>query len=114
MIFRTLMTLAVAVVVTVTHFGPTAAAQEPTVTLTIRNHKFEPSEAEVPAGAKIKLVIKNADSTVEEFDSIELHRKKVVPGGQEGTIYIGPLKPGRYEFFGGFNPKSARGQLLVK
>ena len=29
-------------------------------------------------------------------------------------IYIGPLKPGRYEFFGDFNPTTARGHIIVK
>ena len=38
----------------------------------------------------------------------------LAPGGQEITIYIGPLKPGRYEFLGHFNPKTARGNIVAK
>ena len=41
-------------------------------------------------------------------------REKVVKGGQEGTLYVGPFKPGTYEFFGDFNPKTARGQIVAK
>jgi hypothetical protein len=112
-ILRPIIAVALAIA-TVTGFVPPAAAQEPTFNLTIRDHKFEPLELEVPAGVKIKLLVKNADPTPEEFESIELRREKVIPGGQEGVIFVGPLKAGRYEFFGDFNPKSARGHLVAK
>jgi len=61
-----------------------------------------------PGRSKDALIVKNDDPTPEEFESTELRREKVVPGGQQVTVYIGPLKPGRYEFFGDFNPKTAR------
>jgi hypothetical protein len=89
-------------------------ADEPTFPLTIKNHQFEPTELEVPANTKVRLVVKNADPTPEEFESTELKREKVIQGGREATIIIGPLKPGRYEFFGEYNPKTARGFVVVK
>ena len=52
--------------------GTPAAAQEPTYTLVIKAHKFQPTEIEVPAGQKIALIVKNDDPTPEEFESIEL------------------------------------------
>ena len=114
MISRVLIAAAVAVVTaSATNIAP-AAAEEPTVTLTIKDHKFDPAEVEIPAGTKVKLIVKNADSTPEEFESHELHREKVIAGGQQAIIFVGPLKPGRYEFFGEFNPKSARGHLVAK
>jgi heme/copper-type cytochrome/quinol oxidase subunit 2 len=91
-----------------------AAAQEPTYTLGIKDHQFQPTEIEVPAGQKIALIVKNNDSTPEEFESTELRREKVVAGGEQITVYIGPLKPGKYEFFGDFNPKTARGHIIAK
>jgi Cupredoxin-like domain len=94
--------------------APAPAADPPSYTLTIRQHRFEPTELEIPAGQKIALVVKNLDTTPEEFESLELHREKVVAGGGEITVYIGPLKPGRYEFFGDFNPDTARGHLIAK
>jgi Cupredoxin-like domain len=94
--------------------GGVAWADDPTVQLTIRNHRFEPAELPVPANVKVKLVVKNADDTPEEFESIELRREKVVPGGQEIIIFVGPLKPGTYEFFGDFHPQTARGHLIAK
>jgi hypothetical protein len=94
--------------------GTSAIAQEATYTLVIKDHKFQPTEIEIPAGKKIALIVKNEDPTPEEFESNELRREKVVAGGQEITVYIGPVKPGRYEFFGDFNPKTARGHIIAK
>ena len=91
-----------------------ARAEEGTYTLTIKDHRFTPTEIEIPAGKKIALTVKNLDATPEEFESTELHREKVVTGGQEIIVYIGPLQPGRYEFFGDFNPQTARGHIVAK
>jgi plastocyanin len=91
-----------------------ASAQDPAFTLVIKDHQFQPTEIEVPAGQKITLTVKNNDSTPEEFESTELRREKVVAGGEQITVYIGPLKPGKYEFFGDFNPKTARGHIIAK
>jgi hypothetical protein len=79
-----------------------------------QDHKFQPTEIEIPAGKKIELIVKNEDSTPEEFESTRLKREKVIPGGQQITVSMGPLKPGRYEFFGEFNPKTARGHIVAK
>jgi hypothetical protein len=43
------------------------AADTPSVSLTLRNHRFEPVELEVPAGQKIELHVINADPTPAEF-----------------------------------------------
>jgi plastocyanin len=91
-----------------------AGAEEATFKLTIRNHRFEPAELMVPAGQKIKLEIKNLDATPEEFESHELNREKVVPANATVVIFVGPLKPGRYPFFGEFNKDSAKGVLIAK
>jgi len=83
-------------------------------TLTIREHRFEPAELEVPAGKKIKLVVKNEDSTPEEFESRSLKREKVIPGKSQATVSIGPLDPGTYDFFGEFHEESAKGRIVAK
>lgn len=93
--------------------GP-ALAQNATASLTIRDHKFTPEQLEVPAGQKIELTVVNADPTPEEFESGELRREKVVAAGQQIVVYIGPLRPGSYEFFGDFNPTTARGHIVAK
>lgn len=91
-----------------------AAAEEPNFTLRIKNHVFEPAELTVPANTRIKLIVKNEDPTPEEFESLSLRREKVVKGNSEIVVNIGPLAPGRYEYFGEFNPKTARGAIVAK
>jgi plastocyanin len=91
-----------------------AWADDPQFTLVIKEHRFTPAELQVPAGVKIKLVIKNEDSTPEEFESTELHREKVVPPGQQIQVVVGPLDAGTYGFFGDFHKDSARGKLIAK
>jgi plastocyanin len=94
--------------------GQPALAQEQSFRLTIKDHKFEPTELEIPANTKVTLQVKNEDPTAEEFESSTLHREKVVPAGKEVSIFVGPLKPGRYEFIGDFNRATARGAIVVK
>ncbi|MBU3693439.1 MAG: cupredoxin domain-containing protein [Rhodocyclaceae bacterium] len=91
-----------------------AFANNPEVALSIREHRFEPAEVKVPAGQKVKLVVTNHDNTPEEFESHEMNREKLIPAGKTVTIFIGPLKPGRYPFFGEFNEKTARGVVIAE
>ena len=89
-------------------------SNENSQSLVIENHRFIPSEFSVPAGKKIKLQINNKDSTPEEFESHDLNREKIIPAQSTVTIYIGPLKPGRYSFFGEFNEKTAQGIVIAE
>jgi plastocyanin len=91
-----------------------ALAQDAEARLVIRDHRFEPKELTVPAGKKVKLVVENQDGTAEEFESYELNREKVVPPKGQVTLYVGPLKPGRYPFFGDFHKDTAQGVLIAK
>ncbi len=89
-------------------------AADPVVRLSIHEHRFEPAELSVPANQKVKLLIRNLDSSAEEFESYELKREKVIPGNTEGVVFIGPLAPGSYPFFGDFNQATAQGWVIVK
>ncbi len=83
-------------------------------TLTLRNHRFVPAELTIPANTKVKLVVVNEDATPEEFESHELNREKIVTGKGRISVYVGPLKPGRYPFFGEFHMDTAQGVLIAK
>jgi hypothetical protein len=91
-----------------------AVAQTPVFEIEIREHLFFPAEFEIPANQKVKLIIYNRDATPEEFESYELNREKVIVGNSQGIVFIGPLKPGEYPFFGEFNLKTALGKIIVK
>lgn len=93
--------------------GPAFGA-DPEFTILLKDHRFAPAEIKVPAGVKVKLIIDNQDGTPEEFDSFPLNREKIVFANSKGIVFIGPLKPGRYEFMGEFNQKSAKGVVIAE
>lgn len=95
-------------------FSIAAWAADTDVALSIREHRFEPAEVRVAAGQKIRLVVHNQDGTPEEFESHELNREKLIAPGAKATIFVGPLNPGRYPFFGEFNEKTARGVIIAE
>jgi len=83
-------------------------------TLVFHNHRFEPDRIQVPAGAKFQLKVKNTDDTADEFESVDLNREKLVAPGQTITVFLGPLTPGEYKFFGDFHQDTAQGVLVAK
>jgi hypothetical protein len=97
-----------ALAISVAQAGPAEFA------LVIKDHKFVPTELVVPAGQKIRLVVENQDPTAEEFESYSLNREKIVAGNGKIVLFVGPLEPGRYEFFGEFNMATARGWLVAR
>ncbi len=88
-------------------------AQNPTFSIAIHDNAFDPPELTVPAGQKIELRVTNERAAASEFESAELRREKVVTPGQQITVYVGPLRPGTYEFFDDFNPQT-RGHLIAR
>lgn len=88
------------------------ASPPPTLQLTIKNRVFTESNLLVPANTKVKLVVKNEDSIPAEFESTDLSREVVVPGHAFVVVYIGPLSPGKYNFFNDFN-HAAQGWVVV-
>jgi plastocyanin len=89
-----------------------ALAQEK-VSIAIRDDGFAPAEVQVPAGVKIELSITNQQQRAAEFESTALRREKVITPGATATVYVGPLQPGRYEFFDDFRPAN-RGFLVAR
>lgn len=91
----------------------TCLAAPPTFDLVIHDHGFAPPSLAIPANTRVKLRVKNARRLPSEFESFELNREKVVPGGTIVTVWIGPLKPGKYKFFDDFNP-GVTGWIVVE
>lgn len=90
-----------------------AHAEMPVFELQIKDHQFTPAELQIPSGTKVKLLVRNMDSSPEEFESYELNREKIIPGNSEATVYIGPLERGTYGFFGEFHMDTAVGKIIV-
>src|SRR3974390_2506336 len=74
-----------------------------TLSLTLKNHQFDPAEIHAPPGKQIAIHVKNLNDIVSEFESSDLHFEKIVPVGKEVTVYVHPLQPGRYNFFDDFH-----------
>jgi heme/copper-type cytochrome/quinol oxidase subunit 2 len=90
------------------------ASEVPTYTLTIKNHRYEPTTLRVPADTKIKIKVVNKDSTPEEFESNDFNREKIVMPHGTITVFVGPLKAGEYKFFGDFHQDTAQGILIAE
>jgi plastocyanin len=91
-----------------------AYAQEQKFLIQIKDHKFIPEKLEIPANQKFKLIVENLDKTLEEFESTDLKKEKIIGGGKKVIIVIEPLKTGEYNFFGDFHQKTAKGKIIVK
>ena len=92
---------------------PAMAKADP-IGVTIKDHRFTPSEIHVPAGKPATLNIKNEDETAEEFESHELKIEKVIAGGTSGTVRLRPLDPGKYPFIGEYHEDTAKGVIVAE
>lgn len=90
-----------------------AMAADPQVTIVLKDHAFTPNEVPIPAGTKVELLLQNQQSVTAEFESHSLHREKIVQPGGQISVFVGPLKAGRYEFFDDFH-SATRGFLVAK
>ncbi len=94
--------------------GIAFAAEMPQYTLTIKDHKFQPTQLTVPADTQFKVRVDNQDSTPSEFESSDFNREKIVLPGSQITVFIGPLAKGKYKFFDDFHQDTGQGVLIVQ
>ena len=69
-----------------------AAAEMPSVSLTLKDHKFAPSGVTIPANTRVRFLVKNLDATAAEFESDDFKAEKVVPPGQEVIVLVRPAE----------------------
>ena len=90
-----------------------AFAADDVVNLTLKDHKFSPDGVTIPAGKKVKFVVKNLDATP-AGSSDDFKAEKVVPAGKSVEILVGPLKAGTYEFHDEYHEAQSKTHLTVK
>ena len=88
------------------------AADAVTLSLTLKDHKFDPAEVHAPPGTPIEFQVKNLNDIVSEFESSDLHFEKIVPVGSEAVVYVRPQQPGKYNFYDDFHHET-QGYLIV-
>lgn len=106
--------LASAAIAAALAIAPLATQAADDFTLTIKDHKFSPAELKVPANKRVTITVVNADPTPEEFESDELKVEKIIAGNSKAIVRVGPLKPGRYGFFGEFHEDTAKGVVIAE
>jgi hypothetical protein len=94
--------------------GGSVSVRAQELTITIKDHRFEPTEMKVPAKKRFTVIVVNEDPTPEEFESLSMKVEKIIPGKSKGVVRIGPLDPGRYDFFGDFNQDTAKGVMIAE
>lgn len=90
------------------------AEQASSLSVSIKDHRFEPAELHAAANTPITIEVKNLDATPEEFESKSLKVEKVVAGNATITVKIRPLAVGRYRFVGEYHEDTAKGELVVE
>lgn len=85
-----------------------------TFKLIIQDGQFYPNHIKVPTGQKIKIIIHNIGKTIAEFESIELHKEKVLAPGARSFIVIAPLRPGKYKFYDDFHLNMPQGLIIAQ
>lgn len=93
--------------------GVARAQQAGSVSISVKDHHFQPAELHAPANQALTIHVKNLDSAPMEFESVSLRVEKVVVADGEGAVSVRPLAPGRYEFFDDFHQQT-RGTLVVQ
>jgi plastocyanin len=110
---RHVLVAAVALVSTAPLVLRGAAAEDAvSLSLTIKDGKFEPAELHAPAGRALEVHVTNLNTIPSEFESSDLHIEKIVPAGKEAVVRVRPQQPGRYNFFDDFH-RETRGVLVV-
>ncbi len=87
--------------------------QSASVGISVKDHRFQPSQISAPANRPISIRVKNLDTAPMEFESVALRVEKVIAPGSEGVVNVRALAPGRYEFFDDFHQET-RGVLVVE
>lgn len=91
-----------------------AAADDATLTLTLKGHHFDPTEPTVPADTRVKITATNLDDTPAEIESDDFKLEKVVPAGKTVTVTIGPLKAGTYEIHDEYHEDESKTKFIAK
>jgi len=84
----------------------------PEIAITLKDHKFTPSQIHVPTGKPVMLVITNLDDQADEFEMHLPAVEKVVPPGGTVKLRMRPLGVGSFPFMGEFHAETAKGVII--
>jgi Cupredoxin-like domain len=90
------------------------AAEEASFEIVARDGRFLPDVLEVPAGVKLKLVLRNEGKTPVEFENLELRVEKVLAPNSASRVTVQPLKPGTYILMDDLQAEPAKMRLIAR
>lgn len=92
-----------------------ARAQElPTFEVVAKEGRLIPARLEVPAGQRIKLVVRNEGRGPIEFENLDMRVEKVLAPGATSFVVLPKMKPGAYDFVDEFHPETGKMQVIAK
>jgi hypothetical protein len=95
--------------------GVGARAQElPTFEVIAKEARLFPERLEVPAGQRVKLVVKNQGKGPIEFENLDMRVEKVLAPGATSFVVLPKLKPGQYEFIDEFHLDTGKMLVIAK
>ena len=98
-----------------TALAAVALAQElPVFEIVMKDGRFSPERLEVPAGKRLKLVLKNEGRGPAEFENLSMRVEKVLAPGVTSFVVLHGLKPGEYRFVDEFRPEGGSLTLVAK
>lgn len=90
-------------------------AQElPTFEVIAREGRLFPERIEVPAGQRIKLVVRNQGKGPIEFENLDMRVEKVLAPGAASFVVLPKLRPGEYEFIDEFHMETGRMRVVAR
>lgn len=91
-------------------------AQElPTFEVIAKEGRLFPERLEVPAGSRIKLVIKNQGKSPIEFENLDMRVEKVLAPGATSFVVLPKFTPGReVEFIDDFHLDTGKMKIFAK
>jgi hypothetical protein len=94
---------------------PRALAEEmPSFSIEFKDGTIAPMRLEVPAGKPFKIELHNTGKSAAEFESVEMHREKVISPDSSTFVVIRRLDAGEYKFFDDFAPDAPQALIVAK
>lgn len=83
-------------------------------TITLSKGRISPAALEVPAGKRIKLVLRNEGPGPCEFENLDMHIEKILAPGAQSFVVLSSMRAGTYRFIDEFHPDAGGMSLIVK
>jgi hypothetical protein len=92
--------------------GMAHAEDLPSYAITLKDHKYTPSEIHVASGKPFYVVVTNASDAADEFEMLFPPLEQGLQAGETRKVLVRPLKVGRFPYMGENDPDGERGAFI--